>query len=303
MTARRDLKRLELGAFAAVMVAIVAAIVVIAGGGGSSRPHGAGGGIARSHVTKPAWPVPPLNHPQVIQLTSANAGSLRLDGTKDYKLVLPKHGALQAPNGLRIAGGHNVVIVGGTINIPVRTGAGELQDQSGTIHLEGVRFTGSQLMEGLDLQEPQATVELENVYFPTVHGSYTTNHADLIQAWAGPKRLLIDGLYGTTQYQGFFLLPNQHYSGPAPQQFDLRNIYINDTGGAYALWLQSTPHVPLHVQNVTVTPNATRTWRGWWLMPKPFNGDTTWSQVKAAASAPASLTRMISRAGLGYTGS
>ena len=294
MTGKRDRRKLELGAFAVVMVAIIAVFVVIATSGG-------GGG--QTKTARLPWPAPALNHPETIQLTSANAGTLRLDPNRDYKLVLPTTGPLQAPNGLRIYGGHNVVIVGGTINIPNRTGAGELQDQTGTIHLEGVRFTGTQLMEGLDLQEPNATVELENIFFDTVHGTYTTNHADLIQSWAGPKRLLIDGLYGTTQYQGFFLLPNQHYSGPAPQLFDIRNVYIDDQGGAYALWLQTSPKVPLHVSNVNVTPNAARTWRGWWLWPKPFNGDTTWSQVKAASAAPAAVTKQVAAAGLGYSGS
>lgn len=293
MTERRDRRRIELGAFALVMVAIIAVFVVIATSGG-----GGGGGIRTAPL---AWPAPALQHPVTIRLTTANA-NLRLDGNRDYRLVLPQNQPLQAPNGLRITGGHNVVLVGGTVNVPDRSGAGELQDQSGTIHIEGVRFTGSQLLEGLDLQEPNATVELENIYFDTVHGSYTTNHADLIQTWAGPKRLLIDGLYGTTQYQGFFLLPNQHFSGSAPLLFDLRNVYINDQGGAYALWLQSTPRVPLHVANLNVTPNAARTWRGWWLWPKPFNGDSTWSQVKAAHAAPAAMAKQIAGAGLGYPG-
>jgi hypothetical protein len=305
MTSRVDRRKLELAAFALVMVAVVAGFVVIAtsGGGGGTKAGAKAGTKAPTTAARLAWSAPALTHPETIRLTSANAGSLRLDSKRDYKLVLPANGPLRAPNGLRISGGHNVVLVGGTINVPGHTGAGELQDQTGTIHLEGVRFTGTQLMEGLDLQEPKATVELENIYFATVHGTYTTNHADLIQTWAGPKRLLIDGLYGTTQYQGFFLLPNQHYSGPAPQLFDFRNVYINDQGGAYALWLQTSPRVPLHVSNVNVTPNASRTWRGWWLWPKPFNGDTTWSQVKSASAPPAPMAKQIAAAGLGYSGS
>jgi hypothetical protein len=306
MTAQRDRRKLELGAFAVIMVAIVVVFVVIAtsgGGGGTKAARATTGPGGERKVGRLPWPAPVLTRPETVRLTSANAGSLRLDSNRDYKLVLPANGPLRAPNGLRISGGHNVVLVGGTIDIPGHSGAGELQDQTGTIHLEGVRFTGTQLMEGLDLQEPNATVELENIYFATVHGTYTTNHADLIQTWAGPKRLLIDGLYGTTQYQGFFLLPNQHYTGPAPQLFDFRNIYINDQGGAYALWLQTSPRVPLHVSNVNVTPNAARTWRGWWLWPKPVNGDTTWSQVKSAAAAPPPMAKQIATAGLGYGGS
>jgi hypothetical protein len=154
-------------------------------------------------------------------------------------------------------------------------------------------------MEGIDLNEPRgAAVELENIYIDTVHGSYTTNHADLIQSWAGPSRLLVDGLMGSTQYQGFFLLPNQLDKGPAPQLFDLRNVYINDSGGAYALWLQTKPRVPLHASGVYVTPNRQRTWRGWWLWPKP--GDATWNQVQAAGASPTAIQARIARAGVNY---
>jgi hypothetical protein len=218
---------------------------------------------------------------------------------RDYVLKLPRGRPLIAPQGLSIWGGHNVVLVGGTIFVPDRSGAAQLQAQTGTIHIEGVRFSGPKLMEGIDLNEPRgATVELENLYIDTVHGSYTTNHADLIQSWAGPRRLLVDGLMGSTQYQGFFLLPNQLDKGPAPQLFDLRNVYINDRQGAYALWLQTKPRVPLHTAGVFVTPNPARTWRGWWLWPKP--GDATWSQVGAAGASPTAIQAQIERAGIHY---
>jgi hypothetical protein len=244
------------------------------------------------------WPVPALHDPQVIELTPGHT-KLVLNLHRDYVLKLPRGRALTAPQGLSIWGGHNVVLVGGTVHVPDKSGAAQFQAQTGTIHIEGVRFSGPKLMEGIDLNEPRgATVELENIYIDTVHGSYTTNHADLIQSWAGPRRLLVDGLMGSTQYQGFFLLPNQLDKGPAPQLFDLRNVYINDSGGAYALWLQTKPRVPLRTSGVYVTPNAKRTWRGWWLWPKP--GDATWNQVQAAGASPTAIQARIARAGVNY---
>ncbi|MGN6868904.1 MAG: hypothetical protein ACTHMY_10945 [Solirubrobacteraceae bacterium] len=256
---------------------------------------------AQSSAPQPArltWPVPALHDPQVIELTPGHT-KLVLNLRRDYVLKLPRGHALTAPQGLSVWGGHNVVMVGGTIRVPDKSGAAQLQAQTGTIHIEGVRFSGPRLMEGIDLNEPRgATVELENVYIDKVHGSYTTNHADLIQSWAGPRRLLVDGLMGSTGYQGFFLLPNQLDKGPAPQLFDLRNVYINDSAGAYALWLQTKPRVPLHTSGVYVTPNAKRTWRGWWLWPKP--GDATWNQVQAAGGSPTAIQARIARAGINY---
>ena len=275
-----------------LFVLVVVAVVLIATGGSTHR--------RRPAVSKPAWPAPALHDPQVIQLTSAHT-NIALRGNRDYILKLPKGKPLQAPHGLTIAGGHNVVLIGGTVNVPDKSGAAVLEGQTGTIHIEGVRFTGPQLMEGFDLSESaRTTVELENIYIDEVHGGFTSNHADLIQTWAGPGRLLVDGLWGSTQYQGFFLLPNQHYTGPPPKLFDLRNVYINDSQGAYALWLQTAPRVPLHVSNVAVTPNPHRTWRGWWLWPKPSSGDRTWDRVVSTHAAPAATHPRIASAGLYY---
>jgi hypothetical protein len=278
-----------LGVLGAVGAAVAAMLLSSTG----SRPAASAPGPARL-----AWPAPPLHDPQVIQLTPGHT-RLVLNLHRDYVLRLPRDRPLTAPQGLSIWGGHNVVLIGGTVYVPGKSGAASLQAQTGTIHIEGVRFTGPRLMEGIDLSEPRgATVVLENVYIATVHGSYTTNHADLIQSWAGPRRLLVDGLMGATQYQGFFLLPNQLDKGPPPRLFDLRNVYINDRQGAYALWLQTRPRVPLHTSGVYVTPNRQRTWRGWWLWPKP--GDATWNQVRATAASPASLRARIARAGVDY---
>ncbi len=250
-------------------------------------------------VTRPAWPAPPLHDPQTVQLTERNT-NLRLDPRRDYLLRLPHGRALQAPHGLTIWGGHNVVLVGGTVNVPDRSGAALLEGQTGTIHIEGVRFTGPQLMEGFDLSEASgATVQLENIYLATVHGSYTTNHADLIQTWAGPRRLLVDGLVGSTEYQGFFLLPNQHDSGPPPELFDLRHVYINAAHGAYVLWRQTNPSFPLHLQDVVVTPERQRNSPDWWFWPKPSTGDRSWAAVRVEGAQPDSVGAVRS-AGLSY---
>jgi hypothetical protein len=169
--------------------------------------------------------------------------------------------------------------------------AAGFNDQTGTVWIQGVHFGGSQLTGGIQFGEPGVTVVLRDVLFDTVHGSQSTNHAELIQTWAGPARLLIDGLTGSTTYQGLFLLPNQAYSGPPPAVVDLRNIDIDDSKGAYALWLGDVTGSPpgdasgailtWNVQDVYVLPNPTRTWPGWWLYPQPATGDPTWARAMA----------------------
>lgn len=284
----------------ALIAVVLVAIEVVSGT--STRTTTTHNTPAPPAVRTPAWPAPALHNPETVQVTDGNT-NLRLDPQRDYVLRLPRDRPVQAPAGLTIAGGHNVVLVGGTVNVPGHSGAALLEGQTGTIHVEGVRFTGPELMEGFDLSESAgATVQLENIYVAMIHGSYTTNHADLIQTWAGPRRLRVDGFVGSTGYQGFFLLPNQaaHFSGPAPELFDLRNVYINDPDGAYALWLQSTPRVPLHLENVVVSPNRRQNSRDFWFWPKPSTGDRSWANVQVAGAAPTAATAAARPAGLTY---
>jgi hypothetical protein len=178
-----------------------------------------------------------------------------------------------------------VVIDGGRLNITGASGGLTLKNQTGTIWIHNVHIAGPQLLEGIDLDErqPNATVVLRNVLIDTVHGSSDTNHADLIQTWAGPSRLLIDGLTGSTDYQGFFLLPRQQFaSGAWPKLFDFRHVDIDNNGG-YALWRDPGNPYPQYVQDVYVTPNPAKPSRDSWLWPKPSTGDVSWPAVNGFA--------------------
>jgi hypothetical protein len=232
-----------------------------------------------------AWDRPALVNPTTILISQANS-NLVLDQSKDYVLSCPS-GPVALTNGLTVWGGHNVVLEGCDVDVTGQSCGMALKNTAGTIWLHDVHITGDQLMEGIDLQEGGATVVMRDVLIDTVHGSFSTNHADLIQTWAGPARLLIDGFTGTTQYQGFYLLPNQWYTGAAPTRWDLRNIDIDDTQGGYALWVsEQNGAFPLNVQNVYVADNPAKTWRGWWLWG--FGGQDsntpglgTWANVVA----------------------
>lgn len=62
-------------------------------------------------MTLLTWKPPTLIHPITISVSNANH-NLQLDPTKDYILHITALG------GLQINGGHHVVLIGGTINIP-----------------------------------------------------------------------------------------------------------------------------------------------------------------------------------------
>jgi hypothetical protein len=231
-----------------------------------------------------AWDEPTLVNPTVITLSSTNY-NLALPQNKDYILQCP-NGPIELPWTLSVWGGHNVVIQHCDFDVNANWVA-YLHNTAGTLWVDDVHFGGTNLTGGVQLQEPGATVVMRDVLFDTVYGSYATNHAELIQTWSGPSRFLIDGLTGSTTYQGLFLLPNQWDNTTVETQWDFRNVDIDDTQGAYALYVSDQNGAfPLNLSNVYVDPNPARTWRGWWLwgfggQDSNTPGEGTWAGVNA----------------------
>jgi hypothetical protein len=170
-------------------------------------------------------------------VTSANT-SLKLDNARDYRIVLPSSPLDTGSRGLTITGGRNVVLIGGEVRSSDR--GLYLKDQTGTVHIEGLLISGSRLREGINFDQRQgAVVQLVNVRIDLVHGSYESNHADVLQSWAGPRILRVDGLTASSTYQGLFLLPHQFYSGNVTA-WDLRNINLTGTAeSGYLLWKEA----------------------------------------------------------------
>ena len=204
----------------------------------------------------PAGP-PKLTNPETITVAKGKT-SLKLDDGKDYRVVLPKT-RTDLGGGITITGGHNVVIIGGEVYIANSVTDAKkargfyLKDQTGTIHIEGVHITGH-TSDGFNFdQRKGSTIQLQNILVDRVYGSKDGHHADLVQTWAGPARLRMDGFRGTTEYQGFFLLPTQHWSGGTPKEFAFRRTYITMVpGSAYSLWLPEDDPSWFDVSGLTV---------------------------------------------------
>jgi hypothetical protein len=160
---------------------------------------------------------------------SNNNHSLKLDRSKDYRLIMP-NGVLDVGDGtLSINGGRNVVLIGGQMTSSGTIGTIRATNQAGTLHIEGLHISGANLTEGIQFQnESSAVIQLQNIRFDTVHGSYSGHHADLIQFWGGgPKTMRIDGLTGSTNYQGFMFQDAVNVEG-----WDFRRINIHHLGTA-----------------------------------------------------------------------
>ncbi|MBO1750638.1 hypothetical protein J4G33_02340 [Actinotalea sp. BY-33] len=209
-----------------------------------------------------SWAPPTLTDPITIDVTSANR-DLRLAPGQDYVLRMPST-PLSGAGGLIVNGGDDVVLIGGEITIPSGVGTVEganrglyLRDQTGTVHVEGLRISGAGLGEGINLSQPHgAVVQLQNIRVETVHGSQAGHHADVIQTWNGPRELRVDGLSGATTYQGLFLLPQQH-GAVQPQRMDLRRVDLRGTSASgYMVWRDSLSW-PLTLSDVWVQPSST----------------------------------------------
>jgi hypothetical protein len=252
--------------------------------GATSSTGGAGSGRAAINADAQSLLAPPtLVAPRVVTI-SPKRTVLKLNKSDDY-IVRVSDRTLS--KGAAIVGGHNVVLENATLTYkhplaaPVhwKVAGLELKGQTGEMYVNGLRIHGP-LDDGIRLDERGANVPvvLQKIALAEVTGSRRGYHADLLQTWAGPAKLVVDGYTGSSNYQGFFLTPNQRWSrGPAPRYFWLHNVKLNVSTGSYALWREGS--FPIQTQSVEVIPNSPN--RNDWLWPKPSTGDTTWQGVVA----------------------
>ncbi len=215
-----------------------------------------------------SWAPPRLDSPTVVEVSASNH-VLRLDPTRDYLIRMPAT-KLSVLGGLVIVGGHDVVLIGGAITIPswglvhpTDNRGLYLKNQTGTVHIEGLLIddSGGALSEGINVNAPKATVQLENVRVERLHARdearFGDNHPDLIQSWAGPAELRVDRFTGTTDYQGIYLAPQELGERSQPRRIDLRRVNIATTASArYLLWQEGS--APLRLDDVWITPNPGR---------------------------------------------
>ena len=227
-----------------------------------------------------SWAPPALTNPTTITVVSGlDPEHLTLDRQRDYILKLPSggiHGTLE------IDGGHNVVLIGGHITVPASANQADngrdntdtaiyVRDSTGTVHIEGVLIDADPnvMFDGIDVNAPQATVDIENVRIDDVYGSYATEHADVIQTWGGARAVRVDHLSADGDYQGLTIAPDLGTVGSA----DLRNVDLTldqrptalaqaTVAGGYMIWLTrgttTCEATPTHLANVYVDDNSDR---------------------------------------------
>jgi len=218
------------------------------------------------------WAPPALVDPTTITLGTGYTHTV-LSPTRDYVVKLPP---TQKVGGTFVEGGHNVVLIGGSVTIPYAApGAATsaertaiyIKGATGTVHVEGVLIDGSGggQFDGVDIAAPQATVQLENLRIVGVNGGLSSWHADVVQPWGGVRDLRIDHLSGASDYQGLMLSEDLGPIGSA----EISNVDLTattdatvDHGGHMLLLSKDTPACttyPVSLTSFYVQPRPGRT--------------------------------------------
>jgi hypothetical protein len=245
-------------------------------------------------LEKLAWAPPKLRGAKVVHVPNGeNPAILRLDPRRDYLVKLPRHGLRGT---LEINGGHNVVVIGGEVKVPSTANQTDngadgtdtaiyVRASTGTVHIEGVLIKADDdtLFDGIDINAPEATVQVENVRVEDVYGSLTTEHADVIQTWGGVKELDVDGLTANGDYQGVTIEPDLGRVGSVHlKHVDLTaeaappSLARDTVGGGIMLWLTSgtdtCESATVTLKHVYIANRTSRIRSGNMVWPSPTSG-------------------------------
>ncbi len=220
------------------------------------------------------WAPPALTAPVDLRIDSSAIQSRGsnvwyLDNTKDYRVTLGD--VSSTLGGIRFSGGRNVVVMGGHITVPWAGTSASIESrrallfyrQVGTVHLEGTLIdnAGGDLSEGIQIDAPNAIVQIQNVRVTGIHArdqvNFSDNHPDLIQPYGGVRELRVDRFTGSTDSQGIFLRAAYAPIG----KVDLRRVNMVGTNTNTTRIFQhlngETGTIPTQLSDVWVTPQPT----------------------------------------------
>jgi len=216
----------------AVLIIALPFAVFFSQRGQEVRQHGASA-VKEILSSKLTWAPPPCGDAThacaTYQITENGQGHqyTGLDPSKDWIVKLPGNGPQKG--GIDINGGHNVIIIGGEIDLttPCTTdnsichGINISRDKNATgeVYIEGVliknldakhsRYTG----DGIDVNtDATANVTLQNIRVEGIDGCGANGfsaHADVFQPYGAKNTdIQVDHLTGTTDFQGMQIDPD-----------------------------------------------------------------------------------------------
>ncbi|QUD89162.1 hypothetical protein [Phenylobacterium montanum] len=227
------------------------------------------------------WAPPALVNPVVITIGSGFFHA-RVATNQDCVLRWP---STKHVGTVWIEGCHNLVSMGGYNTVPpakLSSGAVDtsnnansrilyLSATTGVAHIEGLLgdASGGAMSDGIDINAPQATVEIENVRIDGIYGYNDQFHADCIQPFGGVKALRVDHFTCNTAYQGLSIWPVS--TSPVGWTADIENTNVTSIGtqiwgshnnGGYLYW----PCASYSCSNMALT-----SFKNVYLKPRPTN--------------------------------
>jgi hypothetical protein len=276
---------------------------------------------------------PTLVDPLVFNLSNT-VKTATIPTDRDAIINMPTTVMETSQGGIGINGGRNVVLIGGHINhatwkqvdTPYSNRGLYIQNNVGTVHVEGLAITGM-LFDAINIAT-DGRVVLQNIYIDGPPLGYQNGpHADVVQSWAGPSELLVDGLWAETTYQGFIIQPwDVGWSGSFTR-WELNRCYIKglaagaisgddwpqtykddglleSNGAGYLYWQGDKGNIgaplptPL-IGDVWGEPNPAKPTRDQWLWPKTEDWLAKYSAIQQGTP-PVAFVQLGVNCGLGY---
>lgn len=206
---------------------------------------------------------PPAGHANFESISpGAGSGYFNLPLDRDFKLNV---GDYQAPDGITVIGGRNVVAIGGRITLtgvagqPYNVGLVSLPRGSGVHFFEGIRIQphptingGTNLHDGIALRHSLAmpVSSSAKVYFQNMRvgpcsiklgTSDSQAHADIMQFQSDfPGKVYVDRFTALPDYT-VFMLSNFSIGGLEVHRFDSQPTDVNPSYGPHLFIYQGVP--------------------------------------------------------------
>lgn len=200
---------------------------------------------SRAAPLQPRWAPPDLADPLTVEVVDGKTSYGTYPADRDLMVVLPK--AVRTKP-VAVYGGRNVRVVGGHLAPQLISGskyALRFGHLTGSAFVEGVLIDGaSEHMDGIAAYGKKGTkpdIYIQNCRIVNITGTYEGVHGDIFQAQGPLGTIRIDGLTGSSDYQGLFI-PNQFGITKAEiSRTDLTAALTPTTGTwTHLLWLADT---------------------------------------------------------------
>lgn len=190
------------------------------------------------------WAPPDLDRPLVVSTGTGFYNSPRFAPDQDVIVALPRSPRAIGAD-IQINGGRHVRIVGGHTfgRLSWKEGCGSLYVQGLIIDLSQTPERDAIVASGANGYWPD--IYLQNLLVTGVQGTHARTHADVFQPYGPIGRLRVHGVTADSNYQGFFIRPENPILGAEFSRVNMRfNRLGTPDGNTYLFWCRNLRESP-----------------------------------------------------------